>query len=73
MNLEIRGADEGFLMRLLFTGLGARYVFALRVTQALLFLLCVALRVKTHLAPSGVNEWGLRNEAAVALIMLKSF
>ena len=24
------------------------------------FLLCVALRAQTYLAPSGVNEWGLR-------------
>ena len=27
-------------------------------TQALLFLCCVALRAKTYLAPSVVNEWG---------------
>ena len=41
-----------------FTPLKVRYVFALRATQVLLFLCCVAIRAKTYLAPSGVNEWG---------------
>ena len=43
----------------IYARLGARYIFAFRTTQALLFLCCVALRLKMYLPPSVFNEWSL--------------